>query len=77
MPVILVATNIFRKKMKGAFNEVRNEISNLNTFVQERLTGMKIVQLFNREEIELEKFKDNIISKHIEFVNIMPKKVAA
>uniref|UniRef100_UPI00404B11D7 ABC transporter ATP-binding protein n=1 Tax=Flavobacterium sp. TaxID=239 RepID=UPI00404B11D7 len=63
MPVILVATNIFRKKMKGAFNEVRNEISNLNTFVQERLTGMKIVQLFNREEIELEKFKE-INQKH-------------
>lgn len=63
MPIILVATNIFRKKMKGAFNEVRNEISNLNTFVQERLTGMKIVQLFNREEIELEKFKE-INQKH-------------
>jgi ABC-type multidrug transport system fused ATPase/permease subunit len=63
MPIILVATNIFRKKMKGAFNEVRNEISNLNTFIQERLTGMKIVQLFNREEIELEKFKE-INQKH-------------
>ena len=63
MPIILVATNIFRKKMKGAFNEVRNEISNLNTFVQERLTGMKIVQLFNREAIELEKFKE-INQKH-------------
>jgi ATP-binding cassette, subfamily B, multidrug efflux pump len=63
MPIILVATNIFRKKMKGAFNEVRNEISNLNTFVQERLTGMKIVQLFNRETIELEKFKE-INQKH-------------
>jgi len=49
--------------MKVAFNEVRNEISNLNTFVQERLTGMKIVQLFNREEIELEKFKE-INQKH-------------
>ena len=57
MPVILIATNIFNKKMKVAFNEVRNEVANLNTFIQERLTGMKIVQLFNREQIELEKFK--------------------
>jgi ABC-type multidrug transport system fused ATPase/permease subunit len=63
MPVILIATNIFNKKMKIAFNEVRNEVANLNTFIQERLTGMKIVQLFNREKIELEKFKE-INHKH-------------
>ena len=63
MPVILLATNIFNKKMKVAFNEVRNEVANLNTFIQERLTGMKIVQLFNREQIELEKFKE-INHKH-------------
>lgn len=58
MPVLIFATDIFQKKMKVAFNEVRNEVANLNTFVQERLTGMKIVQLFNRENIELEKFKE-------------------
>lgn len=63
MPILIYATNIFQKKMKVAFNEVRNEVSNLNTFVQERLTGMKIVQLFNREAIELEKFK-TINQKH-------------
>ena len=63
MPILIYATNIFQKKMKVAFNEVRNEISNLNTFVQERLTGMKIVQLFNREKIEYEKFKE-INEKH-------------
>ena len=63
MPVILIATNIFNKKMKIAFNEVRNEVANLNTFIQERLTGMKIVQLFNREKIEFEKFKE-INHKH-------------
>jgi ATP-binding cassette, subfamily B, multidrug efflux pump len=63
MPILIYATNVFQKKMKVAFNEVRNEISNLNTFVQERLTGMKIVQLFNREAIELEKFK-TINQKH-------------
>ncbi|WP_291275834.1 ABC transporter ATP-binding protein [Flavobacterium sp.] len=63
MPVILIATNIFNRKMKVAFNEVRNEVANLNTFIQERLTGMKIVQLFNREAIEYEKFKE-INEKH-------------
>ena len=63
MPVILIATNIFNRKMKVAFSEVRNEVANLNTFIQERLTGMKIVQLFNREKIELEKFKE-INQKH-------------
>lgn len=63
MPLILLATNIFNRKMKVAFNEVRNEVANLNTFVQERLTGMKIVQLFNREAIELDKFKE-INQKH-------------
>lgn len=63
MPILLYATNIFQKKMKVAFNEVRNEIANLNTFVQERLSGMKIVQLFNRETIEAEKF-EAINKKH-------------
>jgi ATP-binding cassette subfamily B multidrug efflux pump len=63
MPFLIYATDVFQKKMKVAFNEVRNEIANLNTFVQERLTGMKIVQLFNREAIELEKFKE-INQKH-------------
>ena len=63
MPIILIATNIFNRKMKVAFKEVRNEVANLNTFIQERLTGMKIVQLFNREKIELEKFKE-INEKH-------------
>ncbi len=63
MPVLVFATRIFQKKMKGAFEEVRAQVANLNTFVQERVTGMKIVQLFNREEIEYEKFKD-INKKH-------------
>ena len=63
MPVLVYATRIFQIKMKGAFEEVRTQVANLNTFVQERLTGMKIVQLFNREEIEYEKFKE-INQKH-------------
>lgn len=58
MPILVYATRIFQKKMKVAFEEVRTQVANLNTFVQERVTGMKIVQLFNREEIELQKFKE-------------------
>ncbi len=65
MPILVFFTRIFQKKMQVAFEEVRNQIANLNTFVQERVTGMKIVQLFNREEIELEKFKQ-INAKHNE-----------
>ena len=63
MPILVFFTRIFQKKMQVAFEEVRNQIANLNTFVQERVTGMKIVQLFNREDIELEKFKE-INQKH-------------
>jgi len=63
MPFLLYATRIFQIKMKGAFEEVRTQIANLNTFVQERLTGMKIVQLFSREDIEFKKFND-INNKH-------------
>lgn len=57
MPVILYATKLFQKYMKKAFEEVRTEISNLNSFVQERVTGMKILQLFTREQTEYKKFK--------------------
>lgn len=63
MPVLVIATRIFQQKMQVAFQEVRNQISNLNTFVQERVTGMKIVQLFNRETIEARKFSE-INDKH-------------
>ena len=57
LPILLYATRIFQKYMKIAFEEVRNEVSNLNSFVQERLTGMKILQLFTREKIEYKNFK--------------------
>lgn len=63
MPILVIATRVFQKKMQVAFEEVRTQISNLNTFVQERVTGMKIVQLFNREDIEAEKFSA-INAKH-------------
>ncbi|WP_289041468.1 ABC transporter ATP-binding protein [uncultured Zobellia sp.] len=57
LPLILYATRLFQKAMKVAFAEVRAQVSNLNSFVQERITGMKIVQLFTREKIESEKFR--------------------
>ena len=63
MPILVYITRIFQRKMQVSFEEVRNQIANLNTFVQERVTGIKIVQLFNREDIEFEKFKE-INSKH-------------
>ncbi|MGB5500392.1 MAG: ABC transporter ATP-binding protein [Maribacter sp.] len=63
LPVILYATRLFQRAMKIAFIEVRGQVSNLNSFVQERLTGMKIVQLFTREKIESDKFRE-INEKH-------------
>ncbi|MFL1895796.1 ABC transporter ATP-binding protein [Aquimarina sp. 2-A2] len=63
LPLILYATRVFQKKMKSAFEEVRTQVSNLNSFVQERITGMKIVQLFTREETEYQRFK-SINEKH-------------
>lgn len=57
LPLVMYATSVFQKYMKKAFEEVRTEISNLNSFVQERITGMKILQLFVRENVEYEKFK--------------------
>ncbi len=57
LPIILFATKIFQKYMKIAFEDVRTEVSNLNSFVQERVTGMKILQLFTREKTEYRNFK--------------------
>lgn len=63
LPFILYATRVFQIKMKSAFEVVRAEVANLNTFVQERITGMKIVQLFSREQTEYQKFQE-INDKH-------------
>ena len=57
MPILIYATRVFQIKMKVAFEEVRTQIANMNTFVQERVSGMKIVQLFIREETEYQNFK--------------------
>lgn len=58
LPFILYATRVFQKAMKVAFEDVRNQVANLNSFVQERITGMKIVQIFTRENTEYEEFKE-------------------
>ncbi len=56
LPVILIATRLFQRAMKVAFEEVRSQVANLNSFVQERITGMKIVQVFAREQTEYKQF---------------------
>ena len=63
LPVILYATRVFQKSMKKAFEDVRKQVADLNTFVQERISGIKIVQLFNREIIEQKTFME-INEKH-------------
>ncbi|QNJ96817.1 ABC transporter ATP-binding protein [Constantimarinum furrinae] len=63
LPLILYATRVFQRAMKAAFEEVRNQVANLNSFVQERITGMKIVQIFTREDTEYKHFKE-INEKH-------------
>jgi len=57
-PLLLVAGYIFKEKVKAAFQTVRNQISRLNAFLQEHITGMNIVQIFNAEKMEMEKFKE-------------------
>ena len=57
IPLLLLSTYVFKEKIKVAFNDVRNAVSNLNAFVQEHITGMNIVQIFGSEKNEFEKFK--------------------
>lgn len=68
LPFIMYATRIFQRAMKVAFEEVRTQVANLNSFVQERVTGMKIVQIFSREKVEREKFGE-INKKHMKAWN--------
>ncbi|HBK70091.1 MAG TPA: antibiotic ABC transporter ATP-binding protein [Flavobacteriaceae bacterium] len=63
LPIMVYATKIFQIKIKSTFQDVRNQVANLNSFVQERISGMKIVQLFTREKIEYAKFLE-INEKH-------------
>jgi subfamily B ATP-binding cassette protein MsbA len=57
-PILIYATRIFQKSMKVAFESVRKEVANLNSFVQERISGVKIVQIFNREHLEIKNFEE-------------------
>ncbi|MCH3884418.1 ABC transporter ATP-binding protein [Tenacibaculum aquimarinum] len=63
LPILIYATKLFQIAIKATFQDVRDQVSNLNGFVQERVTGMKIVQLFNREKIEYQNFM-KINDKH-------------
>jgi ATP-binding cassette, subfamily B, multidrug efflux pump len=58
LPLMILSTYIFKEKVKVSFNHVRNAVSNLNSFVQERVTGMSIVQIFGSEKVEYEQFKE-------------------
>jgi ATP-binding cassette subfamily B multidrug efflux pump len=58
MPFLIFAARIFQRAIKRAFSDVRTEVSRLNAFVQEHLTGMRIVQIFNREDQEFAKFEE-------------------
>jgi len=63
IPILLIATNVFKNAIKAAFQDVRTQVSRLNAFVQEHITGMNIVQIFNREKQEHQKFVE-INKKH-------------
>jgi len=56
-PLLIIAAYIFKEKVKVAFEKVRKELSNMNAFLQERITGMRIIQIFNAEDQEMRKFK--------------------
>jgi ATP-binding cassette subfamily B multidrug efflux pump len=58
IPLLFIATALFKRGVKKTFTQVRNAIANLNTFTQEHIMGMRLVQLFNREEQELNKFTE-------------------
>lgn len=63
LPLLIISTYVFKEKVKEAFSDVRNAVSNLNSFVQEHITGMYIVQIFNSERREYQKF-DQINKEH-------------
>lgn len=58
LPFLFLTTYIFKEKVKLSFNNVRNAVANLNSYVQEHIVGMNIVQIFGNEEKEYERFKD-------------------
>lgn len=64
LPLLLISTYIFKEKVKSSYDAVRVAVAKLNTFVQEHVTGMSVVQIFNTEERELAKFQ-NINQEHL------------
>ncbi len=68
IPLLLIATNLFKNGVKKTFTEVRNAVASLNAFTNEHISGMRIVQLFNRENIEYDKFK--VINEKHKMANI-------
>jgi ATP-binding cassette, subfamily B, multidrug efflux pump len=68
IPILFLATALFKRGVKATFTLVRNAVAALNTFAQEHITGMRLVQLFNREDVELEKFK--VINRQHRSANI-------
>jgi ATP-binding cassette subfamily B protein len=68
LPLLIVSTYIFKEKIKHAFNDVRTAVANLNTFVQEHITGMSIVQIFGAEQREYDKF--TVINKEHRDANL-------
>tara|TARA_B100000700_G_C15039938_1_gene854841 strand:- start:1530 stop:3296 length:1767 start_codon:yes stop_codon:yes gene_type:complete len=64
-PLLLLVTYIFKEKVKVSFNNVREAVANLNSFVQEHIVGMNVVQIFARESKEYESFK-KINKNHLE-----------
>ncbi len=71
VPFLLLSTFVFKRVIKSAFQEVRTHVARLNAFVQEHITGMNIVQIFNREKVELDNFKKinkNHMKAHIKTI---------
>ena len=68
LPFLFIATYIFKEKVRQSFTDVRTQVAKLNAFVQEHITGMQVVQIFNREQVEYQKFKE--INKRHEDANI-------
>lgn len=72
LPILVLATYVFKEKVKSSFTEVRNAVANLNAFVQEHITGMQIVQIFNREKEEYQRFKSiNILHRNANIRSVM------
>jgi ATP-binding cassette subfamily B protein len=67
-PFLIIASYIFKEKVKTSFQEVRSEVARMNAFLQERISGMRTVQIFNAEQQELEKFQS--INKALTKANV-------